>query len=43
MKLYIDSGRAPKYFPNAARQMDEFDCRPHPTGAGNVIRMAKNG
>lgn len=39
----IDAARANQYFPNATRQMDEFDCRPHPTGAGNLIRMAKNG
>src|SRR5581483_2806918 len=39
----IDASRANQYFPNATRQMDEFDCRPHPTGAGNLIRMAKNG
>jgi anti-anti-sigma factor len=39
----IDSARANQYFPNATRQMDEFDCRPHPAGAGNLIRMAKNG
>jgi anti-sigma B factor antagonist len=39
----IDTTRANQYFPNATRQMDEFDCRPHPAGAGNLIRMAKNG
>jgi len=39
----IDASRKNQYFPNATRQMDEFDCHPHPTGAGNLIRMAKNG
>ncbi|MBI3725283.1 anti-sigma factor antagonist [bacterium] len=39
----IEAGRASQYFPNASRQMDEFDCRPHPTGGGNVIRMVKKG
>lgn len=36
----IESGRAPQFFPNAARQMSEFECRPHPTG-GNMIRMVQ--
>jgi hypothetical protein len=39
----IDAARARQYFPNASSHMDEFDCRPHPSGAGNVIRMVKTG
>jgi anti-sigma B factor antagonist len=39
----IEAARANQYFPHASRQMDEFDCRPHPTGAGILIRMAKSG
>lgn len=39
----IESGRARQFFPTASTQMDEFDCRPHPSGAGNVIRMVKSG
>ena len=39
----IDASRMNQYFPNATRSMDEFECHPHPTGAGNLIRMAKNG
>jgi hypothetical protein len=38
----IDTTRVNQYFPQASRQMDEFDCRPHPTG-GNLIRMVKKG
>jgi hypothetical protein len=38
----IDVTRVSDYFPQATRQMDEFECRPHPMG-GNVIRMVKRG
>lgn len=38
----IESARAQQFFPNAARQMTEFECRPHPTG-GNMIRMVQVG
>lgn len=38
----IDTTRVGQYFPQASRSMDEFDCRPHPTG-GNLIRMVKKG
>lgn len=37
----IEGGRAQQLFPNAARQMSEFECRPHPAGAGNMIRMVQ--
>lgn len=38
----IDGTRIGQYFPQATRSMDEFECRPHPTG-GNLIRMVKKG
>lgn len=38
----IESGRASQFFPNAHRQMSEFECRPHPSG-GNMIRFVQRG
>jgi anti-anti-sigma factor len=36
----IETNRAAQFFPNAARQMTEFECRPHPSG-GNMIRLVQ--
>ena len=36
----IETNRAAQFFPNAARQMSEFECRPHPSG-GNMIRLVQ--
>jgi anti-anti-sigma factor len=36
----IETSRAAQFFPNAHRQMTEFECRPHPTG-GNMIRLVQ--
>jgi anti-anti-sigma factor len=37
----IESGRAGQFFPHAHRQMSEFECRPHPSGGGNMIRLVQ--
>jgi anti-sigma regulatory factor (Ser/Thr protein kinase) len=38
----IDGAQARNYFPNSARSMSEFECRPHPSG-GNTIRIVQVG
>jgi len=35
----IDQARAPQFFPNASASLAEFECRPHPSGGGNTIRL----
>jgi anti-anti-sigma factor len=39
----IDGGRAGQFFPNASRSVSEFECRPHPAGGGNTIRLVQTG
>jgi anti-sigma regulatory factor (Ser/Thr protein kinase) len=36
----IEPARAPQFFPQATRQVSEFECRPHPSG-GNMIRLVQ--